>query len=260
MAAHCVQLDSRAKRVRGLSGFATADLKLFRREKTMKNNAQGRTGRGAISLAAGAISAVIMATGSTASASGDRSYAISGNSIFSDCGLAGSDFALLMTGDLEGCLSIFVQGYTCKERNGFDHYTERGREVYVGAWRGKHGRFVTDYTVNAAYASGFCQTFDFTLQLSGSCTHRIDGRSGVFADAEGVFTLFDVVTGVTGDPVTGAFTPGSGANNFVYTGRIRTGGTQSLRPAASEGAASVEARSSQSGEVAARKAQSRRSC
>ena len=44
----------------------------------------------------------------------------------------------------------------------------------------------------------------------------------MFADAEGVFTLFDVITNVTGDPVTGAFTPGSGANNFHYYGRIRT--------------------------------------
>jgi hypothetical protein len=226
----------------------------------MQNNAYGVARRGARALAAGAFATVIMASGNAALATGDRSYAISGNSVFSDCGKEGSDFALLMTGDLEGCLSMFIQGYTCKERNGFDHYTERGREVFLGTWRGKNGRFVTDYTVNAAYANGFCQSFDFTLQLSGSCTHNIHGRSGVFADAEGIFTLFDVIVGVTGDPVTGSFAPGSGANNFVYSGRIRTGGTNSSSPAAFEDLASAEARSSLAAGVAARKAQSRRAC
>ena len=226
----------------------------------MKSNLHGQTVRGAMYLAAGIASTLIMAGGSTASAAGDRSYAISGNSTFSDCGIDGSDVALRMTGDLRGCLSIFVQGYTCKERNGFDHYTERGREVYVGAWRGKQGRFATTYTINAAYASGFCQSFDFSLQLSGSCTHKITGRSGVFAGAEGVFTMFDVVTNVSGDPVTGTFSPGTGANNFVYTGRITTGGTQSLQPAALQGSATAEARSPLAASLAARKAQSRRGC
>jgi hypothetical protein len=226
----------------------------------MKNNAHGTTWRGARHLVAGAVSTVIMASGNIALASGDRTYVISGNSTFSDCGIDGSDFGLRMTGDLQGCLSIFVQGYTCKERNGFDHYTERGREVYVGAWRGKQGRFATDYTVNAAYASGFCQSFDFSLQLSGSCTHKIDGRSGVFAAADGVFTLFDVVTNVTGDPVTGAFAPGSGANNFLYAGRIRIIDTNDIQPLALEVFAPAAARSSQTATVAVRKAQSRRSC
>ena len=41
---------------------------------------------------------------------------------------------------------------------------------------------------------GLCQSLDFTLQLEGGCIHKIDGRSGVFADAEGVFTVFDVIT------------------------------------------------------------------
>lgn len=226
----------------------------------MKNNAYGNSGRGPKMLAAGALLTAIMASGSIASASGDRSYVISGNSTFSDCGLNGSDLGLLMTGDLQGCLSIFVKGYTCKELNGFDHYTERGREVYVGAWRGKQGRFATDYTVSAAYASGFCQSFDFSLQLSGSCTHNIHGQSGIFAGAAGVFTLFDVVTNVTGDPVTGAFAPGTGANNFVYSGRIRTGGARALQAAPSEESALAESRSSLAGTAAARKAQSRRSC
>lgn len=226
----------------------------------MENNAHSQTWRRAKSLAVGAFGTVIMASANLALATGDRNYAISGNSTFSDCGAAGSDFALLMTGDLQGCLSIFVKGYTCKAKNGFDHYTERGREAFVGTWRGRNGRFVTDYVVEAAYAQGFCQSFDFSLELSGSCIHNIHGRSGVFADAEGVYTMFDVITNVTGDPVTGAFTAGSGGNNFLYSGHIRTGGASVTAAAPYDDFAPAESRSSLAAGVAVRKAQSRRSC
>lgn len=226
----------------------------------MRINAHTTIRRGAGLLVASSLATVIMASGNTALATGDGNYVISGNSTFSDCGKVGSDFALLMTGDLEGCLSIFVQGFTCKNRNGFDHYTERGREAFVGTWRGKNGRFVTDYVVEAAYADGFCESFDFSLELSGSCIHNIHGRSGVFADAEGVYTMFDVITNVTGDPVTGTFAAGSGANNFLYSGRIRTGGANSLSAAGFEDVQAAESRSSLAAGVAVRKAQSRRAC
>jgi hypothetical protein len=192
--------------------------------KSMKNKSHRTTWRRARIALAAAGATTIMTTGNVATATGDGSFTISGNSTFSDCGAAGSDFALLFTGDLMGCLSIFVQGYTCKEVNGFAHYTERGREAFVGTWRGKQGRFTTKYTVDAAYATGFCQSFDYSLELSGSCIHKIQGRSGVFANVEGVYTMFDVITNVTGDPVTGEFKAGSGANNFLYAGRIQYAG------------------------------------
>ncbi len=225
----------------------------------MKNNANGTTWGRARTLAAAALATVIMASG-TASASGDRTYGISGNSTFSDCGIEGSDFALLMTGSLKGCLSIFVEGFTCKEVNGFAHYTERGREKFIGTWRGKNGRFTTDYDVTAAYASGFCDSFDFSLELSGSCIHRITGQSGVFTGAKGVYTMFDVITNVTGDPVTGAFAAGSGANNFLYSGRIVASDSLGFTLPASEEIAFAGPRSSQAAAIAARKAQTGRSC
>jgi hypothetical protein len=225
----------------------------------MKNNAHGRTARGAAFLVAGAVSAVIMASGNVALAA-DGGRVISGNSVFSDCGVDGSDIALQFTGDLEGCLSIFVQGYSCRELNGFAHYKERGREAFKGTWRNGHGRFTTKYTVDAAYAQGFCTSFDFSQQLSGGCTHHITGRSGVFADTEGVFTMFDVITNITGDPVTGAFAPGSGGNNFLYSGRIRPVDTIDPAAAVSEISASAELRSPMAASVAARRAQSRRGC
>jgi hypothetical protein len=187
----------------------------------MKNNGYGATSYKARTLVLAALATVIMASGSTATATHDGRIRISGNSTFSDCGATGSDFALRMTGDLKGCLSIFVQGYTCKEVNGFAHYTERGREAFVGMWRGQHGRFATTYTVDAAYAQGFCDSFDFSLELSGSCIHKITGKSGVFMGTEGLYTMFDVITNVTGNPVTGTFAAGSGGNNFLYFGHIQ---------------------------------------
>ena len=96
--------------------------------------------------------------------------------------------------------------------------------------------------------------------MSGSCIHHIDGRSGVFAETQGVFTLFDVITNVTGDPVTGAFTPGSGANNFLYYGRIRTSDRMDLAPAAIEDGAKAESRSFAAVTVAVQKVGSGRAC
>jgi hypothetical protein len=207
-----------------------------------------------------AIATVTLAGGSTAMAGGDKDIAINGNSTFSDCGAAGSDLALLMTGDLKGCLSVFIQDYTCEELADFDHYTERGRETFVGTWRGKQGRFATRYTVDAAYGKGFCQSLDYTLELSGSCTHHIDGRSGAFADADGVFTLFDVITNVTGDPLTGAFTPGSGANNFLYYGSIRTSQRKGPWSAPANEAPAAESSAPGMKGLGVAKSRSRRAC
>jgi len=194
----------------------------------MKSNTHGTTWHLSRVPIASALVAMLLAAGSTAIASasngsGNGVY-VSGNSTFSDCGLEGSDLALTMTGDLEGCLSVFVDGFSCKELGDFDLYSERGREVFVGTLHGKQGRFRTTYTAEGAYAKGFCQSFDFSLQVSGGCSHRVHGRSGVFREAEGLLTFLDVITGLTGDPVTGAFTPGTGANNFLYFGRIRLDG------------------------------------
>ena len=60
----------------------------------MENKTHGTTWRSARVLVAGALSTVIMAGGNAALATGDRSVFISGNSTFSDCGIAGSDVAL----------------------------------------------------------------------------------------------------------------------------------------------------------------------
>ena len=190
----------------------------------MKSNSHGVTSSHCKAPVASVLVAVLLGGGSSAMANGDDSVYVSGNSTLSGCGLDGSDVALNMTGDLEGCLSVFVQGFSCKELDDFDLYFERGREVFVGKLRGQRGRFSTTYKVEGAYAKGFCKSFDFSTQVAGGCKHEIQGRSGVFTEAEGLIKFLDVVAGVTGDPATGAFTAGTGANNYLYYGRIHLRG------------------------------------
>lgn len=223
----------------------------------MSTKIHGTTRHGTRVLLAVAIATVTLASGRTAVAHGDRKIAIDGNSVFSDCGAEGASFALAMTGDLKGCLSIFIQNITCTELKDFDHYVERGREAFDGTWRGKKGKFSTKYTVDAAYEKGFCQSLDYTLELSGSCIHNIDGHSGAFAGAEGAFKLFDVVTNVTGDPVTGTFKAGSGGNNFLYYGHIRTGDGKGWAASADS---ALESSSLAASSAAVQKARSRRAC
>ena len=189
----------------------------------MKTNPQGTACRRSRIPIMGVLTALLLAGVSSASASGNSTF-VSGNSTYSDCGLEGSDLALAMTGDLEGCWSVFVEGFSCRELAEFDLYSERGREVFVGTLRGRQGTFRTTYTLEGAYAKGFCQSFDFSQQLAGGCVHKVHGRSGVFKEAEGLLTFLDVVAGVTSDPLTGAFAPGTGAGNFLYFGRIRLEG------------------------------------
>jgi hypothetical protein len=189
----------------------------------MKRNPHSRTSRHARVYIATALATVLLAAGSTGSAramGNSESVFVSGNSTFSDCGLEGSDLALQMTGDLQGCWSVFVESSSCKELGDFALYQERGREVFVGTLHGKQGRFRTTYTLDGAYEKGFCQSLDFSRQVAGGCTHQVYGRSGVFRKAGGLITFFDVVAGITSDPVTGEFAPGTGASNFLYFGRI----------------------------------------
>ena len=187
----------------------------------MKNSIRGISWRSARVLSASALASMMLVGGSTALASGDKKPVfVSGNSTFSDCGLTGSDYAISLTGDLEGCWSTFVQGFKCRELEHYDLYLEEGREVFVGKFRGKQGRFRTTYTFDGAYAKGFCQSFNGSLEVGGGCNHKIKGGSRVFENAEGLIKFIDVITNVTGNPVTGEFKAGSGGNNFLYYGRI----------------------------------------
>jgi hypothetical protein len=199
----------------------------------MKNDVRGTLFRRARVLIAIALASMMLAGASSALAGGHKAGAgtalagedrkpvfVSGNSTFSDCGLAGSDYALSLTGDLKGCWSTFIQGYKCKALAQYDLYFEKGHEVFAGKYRGRQGKFRTTYTFEGAYAKGFCHSFDPTLEVGGGCNHQLNGVSRVFADAKGLIKFIDVIAGVTGDPTTGEFHAGTGGNNFPYYGHI----------------------------------------
>jgi hypothetical protein len=195
----------------------------------MNNKLRGTSFRSARVLIAIALASMMLAGGSTALAGGHhkgghhKPVFVSGNAVASDCGLPGSDWAIALTGDLEGCWSAFTKEFKCLELDDYDLGIEKGREIFVGTYKGQQGRLRTTYTVEAAYAKGFCQSLDFTLEVAGGCLHKIFGTSGVFDHAKGLIKFLDVITGVTGDPVTGEFQAGTGGNNFPYYGHIDFG-------------------------------------
>lgn len=103
-----------------------------------------------------------------------------------------ADLTLDMVGDLDGCLYIFVESFTCSA-NGV--YVEDGGEIYVGSGAdGDDGTFETTYRFIAHFASEEeCNTF--TNQIRGHCQHPIVADSGT-GDYEGVTGKFQMTDNV----------------------------------------------------------------
>ena len=115
---------------------------------------------------------------------------------------AGEEPALrtLMEGDLEGCLYVFPETYSCSA-NGV--YVEDGMEIYVGSGRaGDDGTFETTYRFVANFDSEEeCNTF--TNQIRGRCQHPIVAGSGTgdYRGVTGKFQMTDNVEEGTADLV-----------------------------------------------------------
>jgi hypothetical protein len=92
----------------------------------------------------------------------------------------GSDYVLIMTGDLEGCHYVFVETARCSAGGA---YSERGTETFVGLYNGAPGTFKTTYLFTAKYRD--CA--NLVGEVAGRCQHPLVAGSG-----EGVFE------GVTG--------------------------------------------------------------
>jgi hypothetical protein len=107
----------------------------------------------------------------------------------------GDDYALVMTGDLEGCLYTFVDHETtvCSPSG---TYRETGTETFVGRYGNSEevGTFRTTYKFEAKYED--CP--NLVGEIFGRCQHPIvegSGR-GVFQGVSGeLFFKDDVVTG-----------------------------------------------------------------
>jgi hypothetical protein len=121
----------------------------------------------------------MMAAPMSASAQGETR--ISGVGFFDesdvcDSGSVGADFALIMTGDLEGCLYVFVE---TAEYTPSGAYVETGTELFVGA----DGSFETDYRFEAKYED----PANLIGEIFGRCQHKIveDSGTGIFDGVRG---------------------------------------------------------------------------
>ncbi len=147
--------------------------------------------------------------GHTAMAAGAEQ--ISGIAYFDDTGTcddpitneagASPDFALIMTGDLEGCLYTFVETFECHPGG---TYKETGNEIFVGDGSpGNDGTFTTSYQVIAKFND--CP--NLADQIWGMCHHPIVANSGT-GDYEGVRGRFDIKDDLV-------------AGNYPYTGHLQ---------------------------------------
>lgn len=112
---------------------------------------------------------------------------------------AGSNYAVWMTGSLEGCHYTFVETAVCSPGGA---YNETGHEIFVGEYNGQTGTFETTYRFTAKYND--CTNF---VEKVGRCQHPIIEGSGT-----GVFT------GMTGRL---DFKDDIAAGNFPYRGHLR---------------------------------------
>jgi hypothetical protein len=116
----------------------------------------------------------------------------------------GADFALRMTGDIEGCLYVFVDDFECSPSG---TYREVGSELFIGTYNREPGTFRTTYKFEAKYEDCAEDGSFLGAEIFGRCQHPIIVGSG-----EGVFE------GVTGRL---DFKDDIEAGNFPYRGHLR---------------------------------------
>jgi hypothetical protein len=112
----------------------------------------------------------------------------------------GDDYALVMTGDLEGCLYTFV-GPAVSSPSGT--YRETGTETFVGEYNGEVGTFRTTYKFEAKYED----VDTLSGEIFGRCQHPIveGSGAGVFEGVSGILLFKDEVESGT----------------FLYRGHLR---------------------------------------
>ena len=111
----------------------------------------------------------------------------------------GANFALIMTGDLEGCLYTDVQ---TAESSPSGTYRETGTELFVGSYLDGSGTFETTYRFEAKYED----VDTLSGEIFGRCQHPIVEGSGT--------GIFDGVTGQL------FFKDDVEAGNFPYRGHL----------------------------------------
>jgi hypothetical protein len=102
----------------------------------------------------------------------------------------GATFAVAMTGDLEGCLYVYVDEYECSPSG---TYREIGREQFVGTYNGESGSFWTSYRFEAKYEGCSPDGSYLGLEIFGRCQHPIieGSGTGVFWGVKGRVDMKD---------------------------------------------------------------------
>ncbi len=116
----------------------------------------------------------------------------------------GASYAVRMTGDLEGCLYVFVDEYNCSPSG---TYRETGREHFVGTYKGDPGTFWTGYKFEAKFEGCADDGSPLGAEIFGRCQHPVVKGSG-----DGIFE------GVTGRM---DFKDDIEAGNFPYRGHLK---------------------------------------
>ena len=99
-----------------------------------------------------------------------------------------ANFALIMTGDLEGCLYTFVE---TAESSPSGTYRETGTELFVGSYSDGSGTFETTYRFEAKYED----VANLSGEIFGRCQHPIveGSGTGVFEGVSGTLFFKDEV-------------------------------------------------------------------
>ncbi len=147
-----------------------------------------------VCVLAGAIALAIALLAAPSPAHAGGATQISGIGVYADEATCddpegeGDDYALILDGDLQGCLYTFVE---TRKSSPSGTYRETGTERFVDSWRGKTGTFETTYRFEAKYED----LDDPATEIFGRCQHPIvrGSGTGVFEGVTGILLFKDVL-------------------------------------------------------------------
>lgn len=134
---------------------------------------------------------VVSKPGGNVQVSGVGFYAVAEDNCNAAEGV-GASYVIKMIGDLEGCHYAFIEEFGCQESG---TYKERGREIFVGTYKGQPGTFETTYVFSGKYEGCNPDGTPLGAEIFGRCQHPIveGSGTGVFAGVTGRLDFKDDV-------------------------------------------------------------------
>lgn len=108
----------------------------------------------------------------------------------------GADYAVKLTGDLQGCHFTYIEAFNCSPSG---TYREEGREYFVGTYKGQAGTFRTTYKFESKYTGCAVNGAALGAEIFGRCQHPLvkGTGDGVFSGATGRIDMKDDVVTLT---------------------------------------------------------------